>query len=341
MRRRPRSARFIPLRIRFLALACGYGLGAAGLVALSPAETARADVVERVVAVVNDEAIFLSDLRRRAVPFLPQVMSSGSEGDRVSRLSQLYGQLLTMLIDEELFQQAADKMSISVSSDDVDRAIDNVRQQNGLNEEEFWQAVAEQGLSEGQYRTDVRKQLLRLKIVNERVRGRVNITEDDIRRKYEESLRSANRQQRFRASHVVFPFSEGASATELAQVRTQAKKVRDQLSVDNFPEAIEQYEGGDLGWLRQGDLPEALENALLALRAGEISEPIRGTAGYHVFLLHEQEQGGSNMPPYSEAKQRIQREMLDSAMRKQERAFIEELRRDAMITRRIGNESKN
>ncbi|MBW1905285.1 MAG: hypothetical protein JRJ24_08265, partial [Deltaproteobacteria bacterium] len=69
--------------------------------------SASADVVERVVATVNNEAIFLSDLRKRAVPFLPQIAEASTETERMSLLKELYEDLLTFLVDEQLIRQLA------------------------------------------------------------------------------------------------------------------------------------------------------------------------------------------------------------------------------------------
>ena len=76
----------------------------------------RAEVIERVAAIVNDQAVLLSDLRRRAAPFLEQVLAgANSQAERMSRVKQLYKRLLQQLVDEELIEQAAKKMHVSVS----------------------------------------------------------------------------------------------------------------------------------------------------------------------------------------------------------------------------------
>ncbi len=126
------------------------------------ARPATADVVEQVAAVVNDEAIWLSEVRRRAAPFVPQIMAADSQAERVALRERLYTEILDRLIDEELIRQAATRMSLRVSSEDVERAIANVRRQNNLGEPEFWEAVREQGFTPAQYRDDLRRQLLRL-----------------------------------------------------------------------------------------------------------------------------------------------------------------------------------
>jgi len=295
---------------------------------------ARADVIEQVVATVNDEAIFLSDLRQQAIPFLPRVMSAPTQEERMGGLRALYQEILTKLIDQELIEQAAREMQVRVTSRDVERAVLNVVRQNGLSEEEFWEAVRGQGFTEAQYRGDVRKQLLRLKVLNQRVRGRVNITEADVRRRYEQRLRQANRSVRFRTSHLFLSLPEGASATDVRSVREEAEEIREELTPANFAEMIQEFGGGELGWLSQGDLPEELERELLGLADQEISDPVQGERGFHIFFLHERERGGSDMPGFDSVKEQLYQQMLERAMVQQEETFLSELRREAIITRK-------
>jgi peptidyl-prolyl cis-trans isomerase SurA len=303
---------------------------------VTPAVTARAEIIERVVAVVNDNAILLSELRRRAVPFLPQVMSdSANEMERVARLEKLYEELLDHLIEEQLYEDAAKKGGVRVTDADVQRAIGNVQRQTGLEGDAFWEAVREQGMTEVQYRTDLRRQLLRLKVLNERARGRVNISEQDVRLRYEEELRKANRQLRFHASHCFFAVDPGATATQVAAVRRRSTETHETLTGANFDACIDAHGGGDLGWLSQGDLPADLEKVLLTLQPGDVSQPARGPSGYHIFLLHERELGGANIPPFEQAKEALFREMLDKAMARQEKILVDELRRQAVIKRRL------
>jgi len=298
------------------------------------ANSANADVVERVVATVNNEAIFLSDLRKRAVPFLPQVAEASTETERMARLKELYEELLTFLVDEQLIRQLASSGGIRVTDADVDNAIENLRLQNNMTEEEFKEALESQGLSKGQYRQDLKRQLIRLKVMNERVRSRVNVTEEQVRSRYEQRARAEGSELRFQVSHVVVPVAEGASAIQVAAKRQEAETLRASLTPENFNARAPQLGGGDLGWLTQGDLPEELERALLPLNAGEISNPVRGSSGFHIFFLQDR-QVGAGFPSYDEMKQELYREMLDAAMTRQEKIFLDEIRRKAVINRML------
>jgi peptidyl-prolyl cis-trans isomerase SurA len=298
------------------------------------ANSASADVVERVVATVNNEAIFLSDLRKRAVPFLPQIAEASTETERMSLLKELYEDLLTFLVDEQLIRQLAGSSGIRVTDADVDSAVENLRLQNNMTEEEFQKALESQGLSQTQYRLDLKRQLIRLKVMNERVRSRVNVTEEEVRARYEQRARAQGSELRFQVSHVVVPVAEGASAIQVAAKRQEAETLRASLTPENFNARAPQLGGGDLGWLTQGDLPEELERALLPLSAGEISSPVRGSSGFHIFFLQDR-QVGAGFPSYEEMKQELSREMMDAAMMRQEKIFLEEMRRKAVINRML------
>ncbi len=298
------------------------------------ANSASADVVERVVATVNNEAVFLSDLRKRAVPFLPRVAEAATETERMSRLKELYDELLAFLIDEQLIRQLATSSGIRVTDADIDNAIENLRLQNNMTEEQFQQALRTQGFTEAQYRRDLKRQLVRLKVMNERVRSRVNVTEEEVRARYEQRARGEGNELRLRVSHIVVPLQEGASATRVAAVRQEAQVIRAALTPENFNARAEELGGGDLGWLTQGELPEDLERALLPLNAGEISKPVRGSSGFHIFFLQDR-QVGAGFPSYEEMKQELYREMLDAAMLRQEKIFLDEMRRKAVINRML------
>ncbi|MBN8615718.1 MAG: SurA N-terminal domain-containing protein [Deltaproteobacteria bacterium] len=302
----------------------------------SPAP-ARGDVIERVVAVVNDEAIFLSELRSKAAPRLPAAIASArSEADRLAAIRHVYDEELTHLIDEQLIVQAATAESIIVSSSDVENAINNVRAQTRLPVDQFWNLVRDQGFTEDEYRRDIRQQLLRYKVLNQRVRGRVNITEEDVRRRFDELVAQARRRSRFNAAFVLIAVPDGASATEVSALAHRANEVRSGLEdLDTFEAAMDDVGGGELGWLSEGDLEPELESALADLDVDEISAPTRGASGFFIFYLRERDTESGALPQYEDVRMDIYRQMLQDAMTRQERAFVEELRRAASIERRL------
>lgn len=232
--------------------------------------------------------------------------------------------------------QAADRMQVSVTRAEIDRAIANVQRQSQLNDDDFWAAVRSQGFTPEQYRSDVQRQLLRLKVLNNYARNRVNITEDQVRQRYEMSVANARRDLRYSVDQIFIGVPSGASATELAAARAQAQQIRDAIhDEDEFGQAMAQVGGGSLGWLTQGSLPEAVENQILALEVGEVSQPIRGPAGFQIFFLRDRQQGAEGAPAYEQVRMQVYQEMMQEAMAHQEEIFLAELRRQAVIDVRL------
>ncbi len=332
------STRFKRHGARTLVATLAGALVATALVAaFGRPSVAHGEVIERVVAVVNDDAIFLSELRVKAGPRIAGAVSAArTEAERLAIARQIYEEELTKLIDERLLLQAATTEGITVSTSDVEGAINNVRAQTHLSPDQFWQLVREQGLTETEYRRDIRQQLLRYKVLNQRVRGRINITEDDVHRRYDELVAQARRRSRYNAAFVLVSVPDGASATEVAALARRAEEARSTIEdADTFEDAIDDYGGGELGWLEEGDLEPALEDALASLDVGEVSSPVRGSSGFFIFLLRERDTQSGAAPRYEDVRMDIYRQMLQDAMTRQEQAFLEELRRGAVIERRL------
>jgi peptidyl-prolyl cis-trans isomerase SurA len=322
------------MRARILATLVTVSAAFSSLLAAS---TGRAEVIERVVAVVNDDAIFLSEVRQKAAPFVSRAMAAPTEAQRLAAIEQIYCQVLDHLADQRLVEQAAEEGDITVTDADVDRAIQTVREQAGLGVAAFWAAVAEQGFgTQEEYRADIRAQLLHFRVLNERMGSRINITEEDVRRRYDELMAQARRRARFDAAQIMVPLAPTANATQVARARREAEGIRSEIEDEaDFEEAFETYDGRELRGLEQGDLDPDLEEALLALEPGQVSGVVRGSRGFFVFMLRSRQLASEEIASYDTIRMDIYNEMRQAAMQHQEETMIEELRRDAAIERRM------
>jgi peptidyl-prolyl cis-trans isomerase SurA len=304
------------------------------------ASRSRADVIERVVAVVNDDAIFLSELRTKAAPYMSRAMGAPTEAQRIQAIHAIYTQVLDHIIDTRLVEIAADEEEIVVTDADIDSAIANVREQSGLDPDAFWEAVAEQGFgTQAEYRADIRSQLVHFRLLNARMGSRVNITEEDVQQHYDELVAQARRQARFDCAQLLFPLPPNPSAAEINRARRAAESVRDHIeSVGDFEDAMADHGGRELHNLSQGSLDAELEDTLMHLEEGEISPVVRGTRGFFVFLLRERHYASDTVPSYESVRMTIYNQMRQEAMQHQETALMEELRRSASIQRMLDDE---
>lgn len=334
-RRRRRNC--IASLVRFAAFA-GLGLGA-----LSWSGAAGATVVERVVAVVGDKAILLSELRDRATPFMAQISQRVPDGaSRNAAVSQLYQQLIQRLVDEELQQRAATNAHITVTGEEIDQAIGRVASQNNVSTDKLYEEAAKSGLSSADYRQEIRRQLLDAKLLNLRIQGRLRISEDDMRTAYKRFGEEERRTLKFQAAWIQMPIDRSGGALAASRVQETASKVAHEAREGgDFAVLAKRYsadestkdQGGLLAELAPGQLPQELDQALLALEPGGVADPVRVGDAYVVLKLVER--APSQFPAYDEAKPILQNRVYSEKMEKARRQWLENLRRRTHVDVRL------
>jgi peptidyl-prolyl cis-trans isomerase SurA len=307
---------------------------------------ARAVIVERVVAVVGDRPILLSELRQRAKPFLLQVQAKVPPGpQQAAAESQVLKELIQKVIDEELEVQAADKAKVTVTMEELDAAIKNVAQLQRMSVPELVrEARLRSGMSEQEYREEIRRQILEGKMLQLRVKGRVRITEEDVKAMYEKAVREERKKREYHPSWIVLRILPGSSREALAERRALAADlVRRARAGEEFGALAKTYsddtttrpDGGDLGIRapqgtqaaatgKRAVLAPELETVAMSLEPGEVAEPIE--AGDALVILTLQSRQASRYTTYDAAKeemlQRLQTEILEKAKRK----WLEEIK---------------
>jgi peptidyl-prolyl cis-trans isomerase SurA len=296
-------------------------------------------IVERVVAVINDAIILASELEARLLPVRNEAMQIPDQKERERRLGKLQTQVLDDMVNEELIVQAAEAAKVDVEGSEVQAALDEIKQQNNLDDAGLAQVLASQGYTVGGYKADLRRQLLRLRAVNQLVAPKVQITEEDVRARYDEMQRRSASVSAVSLSHILFKLPEHPTEQQLAEAKAKAgkaiervkggedfAKVAGEISEDDGTKAT----GGQLGWFQRGSManPE-WEPVVFAMEKGDVRGPVPGPQGLHVFLANELKK--SDMKPFAEMKDGIMRELRRREMDKQTVTWIDELRKKAYI----------
>ena len=139
-----------------------------------------AELLDRVVAVVNEEVITLSDLEKEGERFYREIAAKTPAGSLPETLKKAREDVLDSLIEKRLIAQQAKAKNISVSKDEVEAAFQQMREQSGLSAADFLAKLQSEGMTEPAYREQLKNQVLQGKLVNADVRSKVVITDDDI-----------------------------------------------------------------------------------------------------------------------------------------------------------------
>jgi len=309
-------------------------VGVVGSVAPSRVEAA---IVERIVAIVGERAILLSDLRLRSRPFLTRAYDQYPEGpQRAAATSQIYKVVLDRMVEEELEDEAARRAGITVTSEEVDQALERVAIQNGLSPAVILAEAQSSGMTTEQYRDELRRQVLQAKIGNVRLQSRVKIGESDLRAAYHALIREERMQLPQRTLRLVLPGGGTPAAEAQAQKRADELAQR-ALAGEDFRELVRNYgvaPGSGLAEARPPmQEPEEIQRATLALEVGGISRPVR-VAGV-IMILQVLERAPSSLPPFEEIKEAVHERVYMEKMARVRKHWLDGLRRRTYVEIRM------
>jgi peptidyl-prolyl cis-trans isomerase SurA len=301
---------------------------AALLLVLNPGERT---LIDRIVAVINGEIITLSELNTAASAF---VDDQRSEANR----DALMKDVLDQLIAERLIAQQIKSASVQVTDDEVSRGIEDILKQNNIDDQQLQMALKQRGMSMSQYREDVRSQLVRLKLINLKVRSRVVIPNADVRAEYEKRMQDEKREEIVTISHVYLPYPDGgdkdAVRARAEQVRKRLEQGEDFATVANeVSDGPTKETGGLLGELAMSDLRPELAQAVRKMEVGSISPLVDTAQGVHI--LHLSDRKTKAPVPFEEAEGKIRQDLMGKEVDRQMKVWIDELRAESAITIRL------
>lgn len=317
------------LSVALLGVATSVGL-------LTLSTPARATVVERVVAVIGDRAILLSDLKSRAQPFLIQVTQGVQPGaQRSAAISQVYKGVLDKIVDEELEERAAIQAKITVTSKEIDEAIARVAAQNKISVPKLLEEATRTGVNEQQYRDELRRQLLQAKLVNVRLQGRIRVTDEDLKLAYRKLVLEERQRLGLRVAWIRIPAGGDGSGRALAERVAEAARSQDfaqlarQFSQDRATKDI----GGQLPQSKLADLPPSVARAALQLEVGEASVPLRMDDDFVIVRVNSRD--ASELPSFDEARRELGDRVYMDKMGAARRTWLDGLRRRSHVEVRL------
>ncbi|WAM54796.1 peptidylprolyl isomerase [Vreelandella venusta] len=255
-------------------------------------ESTQRQMLDSVVAVVNDGVIMRSELDDRIAQVEQQAQAQG--GDLPPR-SQLAQQVLERMVMDEIQLQMARQANLSVDDTELNRQLRSIAESNGMTLDQFADAVEADGMTLGGVREEIRREMLMRQVQQRQISQRVTVTDRDVERFL--SQQPAQQGQAFieeiRARHVLVELTPTRNDN---QARARAELVRQRLQQGaDFASVAREFSddrgsalnGGELGWVRPGQTVPAFEEALGSLSANQLSEPVRSQFGYHVIEVLE------------------------------------------------------
>lgn len=279
------------------------------------------DVIDRVVAVVNEDVITLTEFNKFLLEVPEEVQSDKYK-------------VLNDLVDQKLIVQKAADLGITVTDQEIDQSILNMQNKLGMSEEDMQQMLTKENLTEDQLRNQWRMQLISNKLVSAKLKGNIAVTDDEVKERYIQYYGEIENAEEVKIAHILINYNSDGAEDSLEK----AQKVYEMAkSGENFEELVSEYSDdtlskdkqGELGYFKKGELVGELEEAVENTKVGDISEPVKTSSGYHIVkVLDRKTQEESSVDEYREQlKYEIYREKAAVALEN----FLADTRKDAYI----------
>lgn len=274
--------------VRLMGAVCvlATGILATGILARG-VPVARAQTVERIAAIVNDQVISTYDLNSR----MKLVLFSTRLPDTPEVRRRIQGQVLRSLIDEKLQMQEAKRRNISVSRRDMRTALAQVERQNGIPKGQLKEMLERNDIPVSAMESQLRASIAWNKLLARRIRPRITIGQDEI----DEVLDRIKKHQGQTEYHLSEIALSVDSPSDEARVKNTAERMAEQIGKGaNFAAIARQFSesataavGGDMGWIHQSELAPKIRAIVEKLKKGEVSQPIKTITGYRLLMLDD------------------------------------------------------
>lgn len=265
--------------------------------ALTVTLTAAVGQTLRIAAVVNDDVISVYDVNER----IRFVLFSAGIPDTVEARRQITPQVIRSLIDEKLEMQEAKRLNVTVDQSEYQETIDRLEKQNRLPAGKLFDFISEKGIDPKTLDNQIRASLTWAQVVRRRAQGHVVVTDEEVNEARNRIIANMKKPSRL----VADIFLAVDAPEDDATVHANIEHLRAELTAGaefvglarQFSQDASAPEGGDLGWVPQGQLDPEVDQALDHMKPGELSEPIRTAAGYYLVLLRDTRAPGASGDP--------------------------------------------
>lgn len=260
------------------------------------AKASRGELLDRVVAVVNDGVVLDSELTSQVNEVTQRLRAQKVQlpAEQVVR-----EQVLERLVVETIQAQRADKAGIIVSDEQVNAALEDIAKRNKVAFDKLPEMLGAEGLVYADYRANLRREIQRQMLRSRDVVQRIAISPRELDQYMERQKNTATAANEYNVSHVLIAVAQDATPEQLASARAKADDIAaratkgeafDQLAI-SFSDSQTALEGGALGWLKGPALPTFLADVVPRMQAGQISAVLQTGSGFHVVRLNEMRRG--------------------------------------------------
>jgi parvulin-like peptidyl-prolyl isomerase len=303
--------------------------------AASAATLTAAQLVEAIVIRVGDRIITRTQYEKRLHDGYAEIEQTVAPNDVAAKKAELQKGLVNDLIAELLIKDRADRLGLSVTSDELKDATQRLMQQYGMKTDaEFEDSLRKSGMTRADMEARLRETLLMNKVFGRELHNREEMTDKELRERYDREKERYRLPERAHLREIVILRPDAASQVDAArqranQIAARAKSEDFAKLASEVSEAGTKSKGGDLGEVAKGELLPDLDKAVFNAPAGTVIGPLESKSAWHILKVESRLP--SEVPAFESVKDKLRKDASEDAWQRDYKAYIDRLRKDAFI----------
>ncbi len=298
-----------------------------------------AEVVDRIIAVVNDEVITLYEFNAAFEPYLKNIENSYKGNDKEGVIKQTRTAFLHRLIDNILIEQEAKKSGAGsiVKDEEVMDVIRDIMAKQKLSMQDFLKNLAKEGNSLESVKKEIRMQMMRARLLRREIKSKVIVTDEEIGEYYNKNRQDYEGQETVRIKQLLLLIPSNADKTAIDKVKNEAMQLHKRvMGGESFDLLIIKYsqgpaaaQGGDVGYVGKGTIIPEVEKVAFNIPLGQVSEVIESSVGFHIIQVVDKK--GAGLKPIVAVREEIRTKLEDEKLDKKYEEWIASVRTKSHI----------
>jgi len=306
----------------------------------------RAEVVDKIIAVVNDEIITLYEFNTAFEPYRKNIENTYKGTDKEAVIKQSREAFLQRLIDNILIEQEAKKSGagIIVKDEEVMEVLQDILAKQKLSMQEFSKNLAKEGKSLDSVKKEIRGQMMRARLLRREVKSKILVSDEEIGEYYNKNRQEYEGKETVRIKQILLVLPPNTDKTIIAKVKNEAmqlhKRIKNGESFDllalNYSQGPAAAQGGDVGFIGRGTIIPEVEAAAFSLPMGQVSEVIESSVGFHIIQVVDKK--GAGLKPIAVVREEIKTKIEDEKLDKNFDEWIASVRAKSHIELKLYKE---
>ena len=299
--------------------------------------SAQAGVADRIVAVVNDEVITLSELNSAFEPYQAKIEASYTGVGREKALNEARVALLNRMIDNLLMEQQARKAKIVIRDEEVESTINDLLARRKISRDDLLKALEREGTTLEDYKKGMSDQLMRIRLVQREIKSKVAVSDEEIGEYYRRHREDYEGKDAVRIKQILLPLPKGDDPAVKEKLRADAEAIHKRLMAGEpfdllsgkYSQGPAAAAGGDIGYIEKGVILHEVEEVAFNLPLHQISGVIESPIGFHIIQVIDRRGGG--IKSIESVRGEIMEKIDQEKMEKKFGEWLDDLRKKSHI----------